>query len=357
MKITPISCRKLTAASIFASAAMFATSASAQVFAYEGFNAPTSSLLGGGAAFDGLTLTGISSTGTGFTGSSWGTTNGAGGASSYKSAGLSYPASYPGTHVAVGGHANIQGASGDNAFYGLDFDATADASINGASNIYMGWLAQNVATSTTVDGQLDAGTRSTFNLAAEYPRNSGVRINSVGGGSNNALGMFGNSGNWDGGGQSTYGDGELDPEIVDTWGAFNFNDANNIFTGNAGGTGPYNPAPANYDGVDHLVLSIDTAGGAYTLMVNPQTDGSSDGEISFVHTDGGPAIPFVMKALGLEAGNDSSQRAVGNLDFDEFYIGGDFASVAGFSIVPEPSAAGFIFGIFGLGLALVRRRR
>jgi len=328
-------------------AATLATPAHATLFAYEGFSG-----IGDG------TLAGTGATGSGFTGG-WDITNGGGGASTTQAAGLSYPGSYPGTNTAIGGNGRVTGATGDNAFLALDLDATARFNVNNAGTVYISWLAQNVAVSTTAYGVLDAGTRDTFNLAAEYPRNSGLRINSVGDGSNSALGMVGNSGNWNGSNQSLYGDGELNPEVVDTWGAFNFNDANNIFTGNGGtGDGPgspsYNPAAANYDGVDHLLLTVDVGGGAYNLQVNPQIDGSNDGEISWVHTDGGPPIQFVLNAIGFEAGNDSSDRAPGDLVFDEIRIADTFVDAAGFVQIPEPSIA--LLGGLGL-LGLLRRRR
>ena len=346
---------------LLAAAVILAAPAKAQLWAYEGFDGVSDGALAGSAP-----------TGFGFDGV-WDITNGGGGVSTTEAAGLSYPASYPGTNVAVGGNGRVTGTAGDNAFLALDFDAATDASVNGGNPVYMAWLAQNVATPTSQytgcgSCPLDGATRTLFNLAAEYPRNSGVRLNNVGAGSNNALGMIGNSGNWNGGGggaptQSEFGDGELDPEVVDTWGAFNFNDVNNIFTGNGGTQDPpasasYNPAPANYDGVDHLLLRVDPASSTYNLWVNLQADGSSDGSLKWVHTDGG-VVPFVMKALGLEAGNNSSDRAPGDLVVDEFYIGGSFASVAGFAqpsnIVPEPSTM-VLLGLGSLALCAIRRR-
>lgn len=333
-------------------AGLLATPAHATLFAYEGFAG-----VGDGA------LAGQASTGVGFIGNSWVITNGGGGVSTTEAAGLAYPGSYPGGNTATGGNGRVTGTTGDNAFLALNFDVFTQPQIDGASQIHISWLAQNVAQSTTDYGLLDAGTRTTFNLAAEYPRNSGIRINNIGGTSNNTLGTIGNSGNWNGGGggaptQSLYGDGEVDPEVVDTWGAFNFNDVNNIFTGNGGtqagpGSAFYNPAAANYDGVDHLVLSINTATSTYNLQVNPQPDGSNDGELVWVHTDGA-VVPFEFRAFGVEAGNDSSERAPGDMVFDEIRIADSFADAAGFNQIPEPSIA--LLGGLGL-LGLVRRRR
>lgn len=344
-------------------AVLLASSVQANHLAYEGFEG-----VGDG------TLAGTAATGQGFDGV-WDITNGGGGVSTTEAAGLQYPASYPGSRVAVGGNGRVSGTAGDNAFLALDFSATTDAAVNSAPVVYMSWLAQNVAIPTSqytgcATCPLSAGTRTTFNLAAEYPRNSGIRLNNVGGGANNALGTIGNSGNWNGGGggapvQSQYGDGELDPEVVDTWGAFNFNDVNNIFTGNGGtqsppGSAAYNPAPANYDGVDHLVLRVDTTRSKYDLWVNLQADGSSDGHLSWIHTDGA-VVPFVMKAFGLEAGNNSSDRAPGDMVVDEIWIADQFAFATGFrspgAAVPEPSSIIALGGLLGLGAFVVRRRR
>lgn len=334
-------------------AVAFTASANANHIAYEGFNS--------GAQDAPLSTTGA--TGDGFTGS-WDITNGGGGASSYQSTGLSYPGTYPGSRVAQGGHGRVTGATGDSAFLALDLDAAADAEVNSASVIYISWLAQNVSESVSSQGILNAATRNTFNLAAEYPRNSGIRLMNVGNGDNSALGTIGNGGNWDGNDQSIFDVGDTNPEVVDTWAAFNFNDANNIFTGNGGkgpgvGTDPdpdYNPFPDNYLDVDHLVLRVDTANGLYNLWVNLQADGSSDGTISFQHTDGA-VVPFEMHAFGLEAGNDSSDRPVGDLVVDEIWIADTFAAATGFAApanIPEPtSALLMVCGLAGLG---IRRR-
>lgn len=337
-----------------AAAALLASPAKAQLWAYESFE--------GGSAD--AALAGTSPTGAGFDGV-WDITNGSGGNSMYEAAGLSYPGSYPGSNVAVGGNGRATGVTGDNAFLALDFDAATDAAVNGGGWVHISWLAQNVAQSTTDYGLIPPNVRLMQNFAAEYPRNSGIRLNNVGNGSNNALGIIGNSGNWNGSGggaptQSQFGDSELDPEVVDTWGAFNFNDVHNIFTGNNGsqsgpGSSDYNPAAANYDGVDHLVLSIDAASSTYHLQVNPQIDGSNDGELTWVHTDGA-VVPFEMKAFGIEAGNDSSNRAPGDIVVDEIRIAGSFADAAGFAQVPEPSSLAALAGLIGLGLGAVRRR-
>ena len=332
--------------------ALACSTASATVVAYEGFDVDRGN--------PGSALAGLGPTGTGFTGV-WDTTNGSGTASSYETAGLAYPGSYPGTHVAIGGNGRATGQSGQNAFLALDFDATADAAVNSASEIHIGFLAQMVAQSVTDAGVLDAATRTQFNLAAEYPRNAGVRLMNIGNGNNSALGTIGNAGNWNGNNQSVYNVGDVNPEVVDTWAIFNFNDANNLFTGN-GGAGPgepdpspnYNPAPAHFDGVDHIVLSIDTLTSSYRLQVNPQMDGSNDGEVSFVHTDGG-VVPFVMKAFGVEAGNDSSDRPVGDMVFDEVYIGTTFESAAGFVQIPEPSSLTLLGILLGCAAAIRRR--
>ena len=333
------------------------SNASAALIAYEGFNVDRGN--------PGGPLAGLAPTGSGFTGA-WDTTNGSGGVSTYDPSGLAYPGSYTGTNVAVGGHGRATGTTGDNAFLALDFDAATDTAVNSASEVHISWLAQIVSTSTT--DYTGCGTcpladpiRDMFNLAAEYPRNAGVRLMNNGNGSNSALGTIGNAGNWNGNNQSVYDVGDVNPEVVDTWAAFNFNDANNIFTGN-NGAGPgepdpspsYNPAPAHYDGVDHLVLSIDTATSSYRLQVNPQMDGTNDGEISFVHTDGA-VVPFVMKAFGVEAGNDSSDRAPGDMIFDEIRIADTFLDAAGFEQVPEPSSLALI-GMLLVGCGALRRR-
>jgi len=310
-------------------AGLASTPVHATVFAYEGFSG-----IGDGS------LANTSATGFGFTGG-WDITSNAGGASTTQAAGLSYPGSYPGTHTAVGGNGRVTGATGNNGFLALDLDATADFQVNtSASTVYISLLAQVVGQTVTAAGALDGATRTQFNLASEYPRNVGFRINDVGSGSNNSIGTIGKGSDWNSNGV-TYGD--PNPLIIDTWGVANFNDVNRLYTG------------ADFaDGVDHLVLEIDKATSAYRLQVNPQADGSNDGEVSWIHTDGGSPVPFVMKAFGVEGGNDSSDRPVGDMVFDEIYIADSFEDAAGFFQVPEPSIA--LLGSLGL-LGLLRRRR
>lgn len=349
--------------------ALLASPASAAIIAYEGFDAPKQSSSPAGTelpAPNNAPLASVHSSGFGFDGG-WVITNGSGGASKFQTSGLDYPASYPGSNVAVGGKGRVTGAPGDNAFLALNLDAAADAAVNSSKFVYISWLAQNVSQSVTDAGVLDDATRTLFNLAAEYPRNSGIRLMNNGGNSNGALGTIGNGGNWNGNNQSTYAVGDVGPEVVDTWAAFNFNDANNIFTGNGGkgpgvGTDPdpdYNPAPANYDGVDHLVLQVDTTKSKYDLWVNLQADGSSDGHISWIHTDG-DVVPFVLKGFGLEAGNNSSDRPVGDMVVDEIYISDQFFFATGFPApagIPEPSSVVALGGLLGIGAFVIRRRR
>lgn len=334
-----------TIAAGFGVAGLLATSANATIFAYEGFAG-----VGDGA------LVGQAATGSGFTGS-WAATNGTGAASTTESGGLAYPGSYPGSNVAVGGNGRVTGAPGANAFVALSLGAVADFQVNGASEVHIAWLAEirNVDTDTH-NAALD---RVMWDLAAEYPRNAGLRVMADPTG-NSALGTIGNGGNWNGNNQSVYNVGDSNPEVVDTWAAFNFNDVNNLFVGN-GGAGPgepdpspnYNPAGAHYDGIDHLVLSITAATSTYRLQVNPQADGSNDGEFTFVHTDGA-VVPFALKRIGFEGGSEDTDRAAGDMVFDEIYIADTFEDAAGFVQVPEPSVA--LLGGLGL-LGLMRRRR
>lgn len=218
--------------------------AQATIFAYEGF----------AGAGDGA-LAGASASGSGFTGA-WNVTNGAGAAAT-EAAGLSYPASYPGTHSAVGGNGRVTGITGQNSFLALDLSATADFFVNGGGMVHIGLLAQRVGSSVTAVGALDAATRTQFNLASEYPRNFGFRINTVGGTSNNSLGTIGKNSDWNSNGV-TYGD--PNPLIIDTWGAGGFNDVNNLYTG------------ADFaDGVDHLVLTINPGNSSYRLQALAST--------------------------------------------------------------------------------------
>lgn len=355
--------------------ALLAHPANAATIAYEGFDAPLQSSSPSGnpvPAPNGAPLSSVQNSGFGFDGG-WVITNGTGAASKFETGGLQYPASYPGSNVAVGGNGRATGADGANAFLALNFDAATDAAVNSGKPIYISWLAQirNVST-TEYDPQgnpadTDAW-RQMFNLAAEYPRNAGIRLMDSGGGSNGALGTIGNGGNWNGNNQSQYNAGDTDPEVVDTWAAFNFNDANNIFVGN-NGAGPgepdpsasYNPAGAHYDGVDHLVLRVDPATSTYNLWVNLQADGSSDGHISWVHTDDGDLKPFVMKAFGLEGGSQNSERAAGDIQVDEIYIADQFFFASGFpspnNTVPEPSSLAVLGGLLGFGALVLRCRR
>jgi hypothetical protein len=308
---------------------LIAVPADADVVAYEGFNAGTSS----------GPLAGVAATGFGFTGV-WDITNGLGGASRYELAGLSYPASYPGSHVAVGGNGRVTGATGDNAFLALDLDAAADVAVNSASDVYIAFLAEMVGTTVTEAGVLDAATRTTNNYASEYPRNQGIRLNNIGTGSNTALGTIGKGSDWNSNGV-TYGD--PNPLIIDTWGVANMNDVNKLYSG------------ADFaDGVDHVVLHVDTSTSTYEMWVNPTTSGQ-DGYLTWQHTNGpGNVVPFVLKAFGLEAGNGSSNRPVGDMVVDEIYIADTFRGAAGFG-VPEPSSL-VLLAVGLLGLGVLRRR-
>ncbi len=316
---------------LLASAALvglIATPAHAALFAYEGFS---------NVSADGP-LVGNPASGSGFVGNSWVATNGDGAASTVEAAGLSYPGTYAGTHTAVGGNGRATGDSGS-ANVGLDFDVFTQPAIDGADAIYVSLLAQRVGDTTTSAGLLDAGTRTTFNLASEYPRNFGLRFLNAGTGSNSSLGTIGKGSDWNSNGV-TFGD--PNPLVIDTWGAGGFNDINNLYTG------------ADFaDGVDHLVLSIVPATSTWRLQVNPLPDGSNDGEINFVHTDGG-VVPFEWMAFGVGGGSNSSDRPVGDFVFDEIYIADSFEEAAGFFQVPEPSIA--LLGGLGL-LGLARRRR
>lgn len=313
-----------------------ATPAEAVLIAYEGFAG-----VGDGA------LAGQAATGVGFTGQ-WDITNGDG-VSTTEAGGLSYPASYPATglNVAVGGNGRVTGEPGQNAFLALDLDPVSDNAVNTVAGVvYMSFLAEMVGQTVTEAGVPAAGQRAIFNLASEYPRNQGIRINNTGNGSNDSLGTIGKGSDWNSNGV-TFGD--PNPLIIDTWGAANFNDVNRLYTG------------ADFaDGTDHVVMRVDKATSRYTVWVNPQLDGSSDGSISFIHTDGGSAVPFVLKAFGVEAGNNSSDRPVGDMVFDEIRIGTSFYSVAGFNApatsIPEPSSIAVLLGMIGMGCGAMRRR-
>ncbi len=359
---------KVNVSLVFSAAALLAGTYTAQatLFAYEGFDAPniTGTTT---AAPDGTALNLVQASGTGFTGT-WTVSSGSVGDSQFLSAGLAYPGTYMGTNNAVGGHGRVAGVIGSNAFVNLGIDAPTDTSINSAPNIYISFLAQIQNQTTTAYSNLTTDTRNTFNLAAEYPRNAGIRIMSVSASNNSALGTIGNGGNWNGGGggvptQSVYNSGDTNPEVVDTWAAWNFNDVHNIFTGNGGTqdgdpSANYNPAPAHYDGVDHVVLHVDTTSSTYTLWINPTPDGSSDGSLTWVHTDG-DVVPFVFKAFGVEAGSGDANldRAPGDIIFDEILIADTFADAAGFTMVPEPSTYAAILGLLALAFAAIRRRR
>ena len=347
---------------ILSAAALLAgvSTSHATLFAYEGFDNPM--VLGVIPATGGESLNTITASGSGFTGE-WTVSNGSVANSVYEAAGLAYPASYAGDFTAAGGNGRVAGDFGVRTFINLALDGTADTAINSSSNLYFSWLAQIKNVSTTDAGYLSDATRATFNLAAEYNVAAGVRIMNVGANNNSSLGgTIGNGGGWNAGGQSNWDAGDSNPEVVDTWGVWNWNDVHNIFTGNGGTkdadpSANYNPAPANYDGVDLLVLHADTTTSTYTLWVNPMADGSSDGMLSWVHTDG-DVVPFVMKAFGLEAGQGvANDQPYGDIVIDEIRIADTFYDAAGFTMVPEPSTYAAILGFLALAFAFMRRRR
>jgi len=91
------------------------------------------------------------------------------------------------------------------------------------------------------------------------------------------------------------------------------------------------------------------------LYVNPQADGTNDGFLKFTYTDGGNPVPMDFYAFGVEAGNDSSDRPVGDFVFDEIRVADSWSDAAG--IVPEPSTYAAILGFLALAFVFVRRRR
>lgn len=321
--------------------ALIAAPSSAAIIAYEGFEDPT--LYGGQVdAWNNAPLGGLDSTGTGFAGS-WipSSTSGLNGNadSRYQTGGLDYPASYQGTNVAVGGNGRVTGMSGGNASLRLNLNTTATDWVNTEDEVFISFLAQRVGDSVTDAGVIPDAARTQFNLASEYPRNFGARIMNTPTG-NNALGTIGKPSDWNSNGVM-YGD--PNPVLVDTWGLGGWNDTHKVYSG------------ADFaDGVDHLVLSIDTATSTYNLQVNPQVNGDNDGELTWVHTDGDP-VDFAMYAFGVSAGNDSSDRPVGDMEFDEILVATSFAEAAGFEQVPEPTSLVALCSLLGLG-ALGRRR-
>jgi hypothetical protein len=280
------------------------------VWAYEGFER-----VGDGA------LSGAPATGFGFEGVWWAAA-GDGGDSTTAAAGLQYPPGYPGIHSAIGGHGRVTGAPGDNAFLALGLDDLAEARTHSGGEVHIAFLAEMVGRTVADAGEIDVATRTAFNLASEYPRNQGARLCDLAPNSTSALGTIGKGSDWNSNGV-TYGD--PNPLIIDTWGAANFNDVDRVYSG------------ADFaDGVDHVVVSINPATSTYRVQVNPRLDDTNDAEITFVHTDGAAVVPFLMRAFGVEAGNDSSSRPVGDMVFDEIYIAGTFRAAAGFPQSPCP---------------------
>ena len=325
-------------AALLAAVVVWAAPVRAQLIAYEGFD------VSGASDADPLAGLSIGASSVGFVDTWTVSASGNGGASAFRSTGLDYPASYPGSHTAIGGHGQVTGATGANAFLRLNLDAAAAATVNSSSEVFISFLAERVGTTVTDAGLLDAATRTANNLASEYPRNAGARImNNATPNNNSALGTIGKASDWNSNGVMF---GDPAPVLVDTWGAAQFNDVNNLYTG------------ADFaDGVDHLVLSVNTSTSTYRLQVNPQADGSNDGEVTWVHTNNGVPRLFEMYGFGVEAGNDSNNRPVGDMVFDEIYVATTFEGAAGFRQVPEPASAAGLATALVLGLGALRRRR
>jgi hypothetical protein len=300
--------------SLFAATASVAT---AQLVAYEGFDNP--SIVPGIAWPDGTALNSIPATGFGFSGN-WTVSNGNSNTSIYQASGLSYPASYPGTFVAVGGNGLNKGNTA-NSMLRLNLEAAAAATLNSATEIYVSFLGERQGAET-------AG------FANPYPRNAGARFNNSATPNNNgSLGLIGGNGN------NAENNG---------WGAWGWKDTHGLMT---------TPLADMAGGVDFVVGRFDLASSKVTFWVNPQMYGSSDGKLSFTYTDGGNPLPIAIHAFGVEAGSASGGREAGEWVFDEIRYGLDFASVAGFEMIPEPSLIGFLgFGLIATLLGFRRRR-
>jgi len=292
----------------------------ATVFAYEGFDSPDLKVAPGTAAPDLTPLDQVSASGSGFTGG-WIVSNGAVQDSVYKTAGLDYPAGYPGSHVAVGG-SGYNAAIADNSTHSrLRLDLATPFELGYSGTVYVSWLGQRTGPTSTTYANL-------------YPRPAGARL------------MNGATGNSAMGGIESSGGGGYTADQM-TWGAWGWNDTNGLLSGEP-----------SYDGVDQLVLSLNFDTSRVRLWVNPQTDGSSDGYLTFIWTDG-DVKDMALYAFGIEAnaGDAGDQpRPHAEWAFDEIYVADTFEDAAGFAI-PEPSTYAAVIGLLALGLVFYRRRR
>lgn len=325
------SLRGLTACKIGTGALVLAlapAAAQAQTFAYEGFNNPSINGVPSVSAPDNTTLPGIAPSGSGWSGT-WTVSNGNSNDSVFKSAGLSFPASYPGSYTAVGGSAINKGNTA-NSMLRLNLDAGVAASVNSGQPIYVSFLGLRqgqVTPETGLDGLAAPGT-----YMNPYPRNAGARFPSqVAANNNTSLGLFGGNGN------AAENNG---------WGAWGFKDTNGLMSG----------APFTAE-ADFIVARLNPANSQITIWVNPQLDGTADGMVSFINTDGGNPVNISLYAFGVEAGSGNASRAPGEWAFDEIRIAGSFADAAGFTAVPEPTTYAAMFGLLALGVVAIRRRR
>jgi hypothetical protein len=337
---TPPCVRRLTLLSVGVAFAASAAPAFADLLAYEGFNVD--------AAFNNVPLTFVGASGTGFVGD-WTLSNGNASDSVYQAAGLSFPASYPGSFSAIGGHGVNKGNTA-NSNLRLNFSAETAAAVNSAPSVYISFLGQRQGQTVTEVGLVPDGFttheewRTAGNLASEYPRSFGMRIMTGAATNNNsALGTIGKGSDWNSNGV-TYGD--PNPLLIDTWGVGGYNDVNNVYTGSD-----------FTDGTDFVVVHVDTATSTYSIWINPQADGSADGKLVFQHTNGGVQRAFSMYAFGVEAGSASSNRPASEWVFDEIRIATTFDSAAGFTMIPEPSVLSVLAGLLAIGGLTLRRRR
>ncbi|MDP0500719.1 MAG: PEP-CTERM sorting domain-containing protein [Verrucomicrobiota bacterium JB022] len=309
-----------------------ASTANAELFAYEGFDNPTLNALPTFNAPDATDLSAVASSGYGFSGG-WTLNNKTQVENSkYYSAGLQYPSNYPGSFTAVGGH-GVNAAGGANSAFRLNFSTDTATAVNSASKVYISFLGQRQGQITPETGLNGLAAPGTY--MNPYPRPAGFRIpHQPTNNDNGALGLFGTNGN------NAENNG---------WGAWGFKDANGVMSG------------ADVDSVDFIVAELDMVTSTISFWVNPQVDGTSDGYVSFVYADGGVVQPISMYAFGVEAGSGNAERAPGEWAFDEIRIGDSWQDVAGFTVsgpvVPEPSTYAAFAGVLALGLVVYRRRR
>lgn len=298
------------------------------VFAYEGFDSPNYTLLPGTPVTPDTTLDLVAASGSGWTGG-WTVSNGNSADSVYQSAGLSFPASYPGTFTAVGGNGLNKG-NGSNSMLRLNFDPATATAVNSSGVVYVSFLGQHTAPVTPPNGVTGAFTDERYQNP--YPRNAGVRfVNVDSANHNNSMGMIGMNGS------NAENNG---------WGTWGWKDTHAIMSG-----------ADMRDNPDFVVVELDFTNSHVQYWINPQADGTAEGMHSFDYTDGGTPVVMALYGFGVEAGSNSSDRQPGEWVFDEIRVASSFDEAAGFTMVPEPSTYAAILGFLALAFVYVRRRR